>query len=108
MLTCIWLPEHFIAVSHIYPGFLGKLSTLTHFPLKLGCEDYSFLDQTVKDFKHGLDIILMDFVDTPKLDASFGEADPMPSSVSLGILHLVSTISDTSRPQLTPSIKSHK
>ena len=33
--------EHFIVQSHIYPGIMDKVSTLTHFPLELGCEDYS-------------------------------------------------------------------
>ena len=28
---------------------MGKVSYLTHFSLKAGCEDYSFLDQAVKD-----------------------------------------------------------
>ena len=36
--------EQFMAHSHIYPGFTGKVSALTHFPLEPGCEDYAFLD----------------------------------------------------------------
>ena len=31
--------EQFVAHSHIYPGFTVKMSSLTHFPLELGCED---------------------------------------------------------------------
>ena len=46
--TCTWLVEGFVAQSHMYPGFKGKVSTLTHFPLQWGCEVYSFLDQAVK------------------------------------------------------------
>ena len=34
--------ECFVAPSDIYWGFTGKLSTLIHFPLESGCEDYSF------------------------------------------------------------------
>ena len=40
--THTWWVEHFITQSHFYPGFTGKLSTFTNFPLQPGCEDYSF------------------------------------------------------------------
>ena len=40
--SCMSLAEHFIAQSHIYAGFMGKMSTLTHFLFETGCEDYSF------------------------------------------------------------------
>ena len=42
--TCTWSAEQFVAHSHIYPGFTGKVSSLSHFPMEPGCEDYSFLD----------------------------------------------------------------
>ena len=42
--THIWSAEQFLAHSHIYPVFTGKVSSLTHFPLEPECEDYSFLD----------------------------------------------------------------
>ena len=42
----------------------------------------------------------------PELGASFDDADAISSSVSSGFLHLVRTVSDTFRPQLTPGIKS--
>ena len=45
--TCTWSPEQFVACSHIYPGFTGEVSSLTHFPLEPGCEDYTFLDQAL-------------------------------------------------------------
>ena len=32
--TCTWSAEWFVAHSHIYPGFTGKVSFLTHFPLE--------------------------------------------------------------------------
>ena len=48
--THTWSAELFVAHSHIYPGFTGKVSSLTHFPLEPGCEDYAFLDQAVVDF----------------------------------------------------------
>ena len=31
--TRTWSAEQFVAHSHIYPGFTGKVSSLTHFPL---------------------------------------------------------------------------
>ena len=81
-----WLAEHFIASSHICPGFLGKVSTLTHFPLKPSHKDYSFFDQAVEDFVYGLDSILTDYIDTQELDASLDDADAIfslfsPSSI---------------------------
>ena len=39
--THTWSAEWFVACSHIYPGFTGKVSSLTHFPLEPGCEDYA-------------------------------------------------------------------
>ena len=68
--THTWSAEQFVAHSHIYPGFTGKVSSLTHFPLELGCEDCSFLDQAMADFEQGLDSILTYFLETPELDAS--------------------------------------
>ena len=53
--THTWSAEWFVAHSHIHPGFTGKVSSLTHFPLELGCEDYAFLDQAVADLEQGLD-----------------------------------------------------
>ena len=47
------------------------------------------LDPSVDDFEHGLDSILTDSTDTTKLDASFDEADTIPSSVSSNIFCLV-------------------
>ena len=49
--THTWSVEQFVACSHINPGFMGKASSLTHFPLEPGCEEYSFLDQAVADFE---------------------------------------------------------
>ena len=47
-------------------------------------------------------------VDPIKLDASFDDPDDVASSLSSGFLHLVSTLSDTSKLQVAPSIKSDK
>ena len=41
--THTWSAQWFMAHSHIYPGFTGKVSSLTHFPLEPGCEDNAFL-----------------------------------------------------------------
>ena len=100
--------EHFVVQSHTYPAFMGKVSSLTHFMLESGCEDYSFLDQAVADFEQGLDSTITNSVKTLELDASFEESCGVPSSVSSGFLYMVSTISDASKLQLAPSIKSHK
>ena len=51
--THTWSVEWFVAHSHIYPGVTGEVSSLTHFPLEPGCENYSFLDQAVADFEQG-------------------------------------------------------
>ena len=87
--TCTWSAEQFVAHSHIYPGFTGKVSSLIHFPLEPGCEDYAFLDQAVADFEQGLDSILTDSLETPELDTSLEEPDAITSSVSSGFLHSV-------------------
>ena len=102
--THTWSAEQFVASSHIYPGFTGKVSSLTYFPLEPGCENYSFLDQAVADLEQGLDFILTDSPKTPELDTSLDEPDVITSSVSSGFLHLVSTLSDTSKLQLAPTI----
>ena len=106
--THTWSAEQFVAHSHIYPGFMSKVSLLTQFPQEWGCEDYSFLDQAVADFEWGLDSIHTDSIETPELDASLDESDAITSSVSSGFLPSVSTISDTSKLQLAPSIRSYK
>ena len=103
-----WSAEQFVAHSHIYPGFTGKVFSLTHCPLELGCEDYSFLDQAVAEFEQGLDSILANSLETPELDTSLAEPDAITSSVSSGFLCLVSTLSDYSKLQLAPSIRSCK
>ena len=106
--TRTWSTERFVAHSHIYPGLTGKVSSLTHFPLEPWCVDYSFLDQAVADFEQGLDSIPTDSLETLELDTSLEEPDAITSSVSTGFLHLVSTLSDNSKPQLASSICTHK
>ena len=61
----------------------------------------------MEDFEHGLYSILTDSADTPEQDISLDETDALPSSVLLGYLHLVNTVSDTSGLQVAASIKSH-
>ena len=87
--TCTWSSEWFVACSNIYPGFTGKVSSLTHFPMEPGCEDYAFLDQAVADFEQGLDSILTDSLETLELNTSLDEPDIITSSVSSGFLHSV-------------------
>ena len=50
------LAEHFVAQFHIYPEFLGKLTSLTHFPYKPRHEE-------------GVDFIVSDSVKMPEMDA---------------------------------------
>ena len=85
-LTHTWSADQFVAHSHIYPGFTGKVSSLTHFPLEPGCEDYSFLDQAMTDFEQGLDSILTDSLETPELDTSLDEPMPLPLQSLLGFI----------------------
>ena len=63
---------------------------------------------TVADFDQGFYSILTDSIETPELGTSLDEPDAIISSITSGVLHLVSTISDTSKQQLAPSIRSHK
>ena len=62
--THTWAAEQCVSHLHVYPGFIGKVSSLNHFPLEPGCEDYSFLDQAVADLEQVLDSILTDFIKT--------------------------------------------
>ena len=87
--THTWSAEHFVDQSHIYPDFMGNVSSITHFSLQPGCEDYSFLIQAVADFEQGLDSILIDFIEMLELDASFEEPDILTSSDSSRFLHSV-------------------
>ena len=64
--TCTWSAEQFVACSHIYPGFTGKVSSLNHFPLEPGFEDYSFLDQAVADLEQSFDFIYTNTMETPE------------------------------------------
>ena len=70
------------------------MSSLTHFSLEPGCEDYSLLDQAVVDSEQGLDSILIESIETLELDALFVEPSGVPSSFSSGFLCWVSAISD--------------
>ena len=107
--TCTWSAEQFVACFHIYPGFTSKVSSLTHFPLEPGCEDYAFLDHAVADFDQGMDSILTDSLETLELDTSMEEPDAVTSSsVSSGFLCSVSTLSDNSKPQFASTIHTYK
>ena len=88
----------------MYPGFMGKVLSLTHFPLEPGSEKFSFLDQAVANFEQGLDSILTASIETPELDASFEEPNVNTSLASSRFLCSVNTISNTSKPQFVPSI----
>ena len=88
--THTWSAEWFVACFHIYPGFTGKVSILNPLSPGPGCEDYTFLDQAVADFKQGLDSILTDSLKTLELGTSLDEPYAVTSSsVSSGFLHSV-------------------
>ena len=70
-ITLNWSAKPFVTKLQIYAGFTSKVFSLAHFPLKVGCEDYSLLGQVVEEFEHGLDSIFTASVDTLKLDSSF-------------------------------------
>ena len=84
------------------------MSSLTHFPLEPGSEDYAFLDQAVADFEQGLDSILTDSLETPELNTFLDEPNVITSSVPSGFLCSVITLPDYSKPQLAPSIQTCK
>ena len=95
--------------SSVVIGYQADEFTHTWSAEQSRCEDYAFLDQAVADLKQGLDSILTDSLKTPELDTSLEEPDAvMSSSVSSGFLHSVSTLSDNSKPQLVPRIRTHK
>ena len=79
-----WSAEQFVACSHICPGLTGKVLSLTHILLELGCEDYSFLDQAVADFEQGLVSILTNSPETPELDTSCMSLMPVHVRCLLG------------------------
>ena len=58
----------FFLLNHTFTLGSWAMSTLTLFPFEPSCEDYSFLDQAVADFEHGLESIFNDSVKTPKID----------------------------------------
>ena len=84
--THTWSAKQFVAHSHIYPG----LTWIPILPILLGHQNWT--------------LPWMSLMLLPSLD----EPDDITSSVSSGFLHLVSTLSDNSKLQLAPSIRSHK
>ena len=103
--THTWSAEWFVAHFHIYSWFTGKVSSLTHFPWNQVVRIIIFLDLAMADLAQDLDSILTESLETTGLDASLDEPDAIPSSVSYGFLHSVSTLSDYSKLQLAPSIR---
>ena len=65
------------------------------------CGYFTFLDQAVKEFEHGLDSIFKEPVDTLELDASFDKPDAIAFSG-----FCADYMSDTSKLHLASSIKS--
>ena len=101
--THTWSAEQFVAHSHIYPGFTGKVSSLTHFPLEPGLFWIRLLLTSNKDWTPSSLIHLRHQIWTLPCRSLYA----ITSSVSSGLLHSVSTVSDNSKLQLAPSIHTH-
>ena len=90
-------------LDHIYPAFISRVSILTCFPLEPCCDNNSFLDQAVEDMS--MVLILSSWT----LSTYQNWLHPLRrlilyhSSICSGFLCLVSTVSDTCRPQLLTS-----
>ena len=67
-----WSAEQFVACSHIFPGFTGKVPSLTHSPLEWVVRIIFFLDQAMPDFEQGLDSILTNSLRTPEMGCFLG------------------------------------
>ena len=106
-LTVVCSGTSSLLITVTMAPILMGLPAMSVLLLELGCEDYSFLDQTNADFEQGLDSILTDSIETLELDTSFDEPDAITSSVYFVFLHSISTISDTSKPHPAPSMRSH-
>ena len=89
---------------------LGSQIRCHHFPLSSGTGVWGLiLSRPSHSWPwQGLDSILTDSIEITELDTSLDEPDAITSSVFSGFLHSVSTISDTSKPQLASSIRSYK
>ena len=99
--------ECFILHYHIYPAFVGKMSTLMHFLHEPDCEECSFLHQAVADFEHGLHSILTTcWHIRTRCPLWWGWCHS--AFVFSDFLCLVNTVSDTSWLQLASRVKSHK
>ena len=102
------LQSSFLLFLTFILGLLVKGSSLIHFHLEPGCQDYSFLDHAIADFEQPFDFILTNSLKTQELGTYLDEPDAIMSSVFSGFLCSVSTFSGHSKFQPGPSIRSHK
>ena len=70
---------------------MGIMSTLAHFPLEPGCEDFTFLGQVVEDLEQSLDSVFLHSIETSELDVFFEESDIFFCALSLWFHYLVIT-----------------
>ena len=103
--TFTWLAVFCYSITHLFWVHRQGFSTK---PLLTWTRVWGsfILDQGVADFKYGHDFIFTDSVIVLELDASFDKTDVMTASVSSEFLCLNSILSDDSKLQLGPSIKS--
>ena len=97
----------YCSITHL-PCFIDEVSILTHFFLESGYKDYSFLNQVVADFELWFSFHPHWLQHNTSTWCILWWAWCCDFSVSPGFLHWVTKISDNSKPQLAPSIKSHE
>ena len=102
-----WSAKQFVACCHIYPGFTGKVSSLTHLPLEPGCEEYAFWIRLFLTLNKAW--IPSSLIHSRHQNWTL----PWMSLMSLhfqssAFLCWVSTLSDNSKPQLASSVCTHK
>ena len=99
------LTQSSIAWLQVYSRFMGKVSTLAHSLLELGCQYYSFLDQAMEEVEHGLDSTFM----IPSRILNWMHPFMSLILMSLPLFHcLISILSDSLKLKLVPSIQSCK
>ena len=106
--TRTWSADQFMAHSHIYPGFTGKVSSLTHFPLELGCEDYAFWIRLL--LTSNKDWIPSSLIHLRHQNWILPWRSLMPLHIQslLGFSAWLVPFSDNSKPQLAPTIQTCK
>ena len=107
-LTYTWSTKCLLLIHTFTLGLQAMCHPLTIFHFNQGVRIIHFWTKQCQDFEQGFNSILTDSTGTLEVDTSFDEHDVITSSISLGFMHSVETVSDTSQLQLAPSLRSHK